>query len=1080
MRIIFCILISSVLCLCKYAQAQVPYTFKARILTAEKGKGLSDVNILLANTKSHVVSKEDGSFSIVVEYFEDTLLISHSGYVARKIVIRAGTSNPGFITLEPDAKSLNEIIVRTGYQNLPKERATGSFEFIDNTLLNRRVGADVLSRIEGLTAGVLFDKRTQGSDQSSVNADNLIIRGISTFSENIKSPLIIVDNFPYVGDIKNINPNDVDNITILKDAAAASIWGAKAGNGVIVITTKKGQYNEPLSIAVNANVSLVEEPRLFYYPKISSSDFIDTEIMLFGKGFYDGELGSNAASPALSPVVELLAAQRDGRISEETVKAEINAFRTKDLRYDLDKYIYRCQFNQQYAISLSGGGKIHRYMVSAGLDQNATNLYGNNYRRITLRTDNSFSPAKDLELQLGVQYTNGFSVANSPGGTLYYRADKVLYPYARLMDDNGRPAIIAKDYRTGYTDTAGGGLLEDWKYRPLDERDALDNRSVNQDLLLTLSVRHKLTTFLSTEVSYQLEKSYTHNRTHHTLGSYYARDLINQFTQINDGILTYGVPPGGVLDNKYDELQSHAVRAQLNVNKYWNNKHDLNSITGAEMRSNSSSSNIHRDFGYEDDILSVANTDLITNLPRYGGLQNSYVPGLLNFERYTDRFISLYTNLSYNFDKRYTISASARKDASNLFGVKINDKWKPLWSAGIAWNASNEKWYDLEPISYLKFRLTYGYQGNVNNGISARPIIQTYPGSWNVNIQAPYANIIQSGNPALTWESIRMINAGLDFAVANNRISGSLEGYTKRTKNLIYSKTTDPTTGIAFIDANSAHMQGQGIDVSLHTINLKGNFQWQSTFLFSYVKTKVTKLLIDFSKVTGAGYTGYGVTLYPVPGKNPYGIYSYRWGGLDASAGDPTGYIDDHVSTDYVAIISQTAANDLIYNGPSLPPYFGALLNSFKFRQIEISINLQYKLGYYFRKSSISYAQFFYSGIGNSDFNNRWQQSGDEKNTNIPSMVYPIPAGRDAFYLGSEATVRRGDHIRLQDIRISYDIGKNRFSNLPFEHIQLYAYLNNLGICWRSNKEKLDPDYAMGNAPFPAVRSISLGVKVNL
>ncbi|RZM05526.1 MAG: hypothetical protein EOO88_54750, partial [Pedobacter sp.] len=189
-------------------------------------------------------------------------------------------------------------IVNTGYQNLPKERATGSFVLVDSRQLNRKVSSDVFSRMEGITSGLLFNKNTTNSNSGDLD---LSIRGRSTLFANYQ-PLIILDNFPYNGDLNAINPNDVEKITLLKDAAAASIWGVRAGNGVIVLTTKRGKFDQPLQVSLNSNVTLAGKPDLFYNRNyLSSSDFIDLEKLLFDKGSFDDALNDKVSYPIVSP-----------------------------------------------------------------------------------------------------------------------------------------------------------------------------------------------------------------------------------------------------------------------------------------------------------------------------------------------------------------------------------------------------------------------------------------------------------------------------------------------------------------------------------------------------------------------------------------------------------------------------------------------------------------------------------------------------------------------------------------------------------------------------------------------------------
>ena len=331
--------------------------------------------------------------------------------------------------------SCNNVIVSTGYQDISKERATGSFTTISNKLLNRSVSTGILNRIENVSSGVLFDRRNNGQPV-------LHIRGQSTILSDA-SPLIVVDNFPYEGDINNLNPNDIENVTILKDAAAASIWGSRAGNGVIVITTKKGKEGQPLKLELNSNLTIGDKPDLFYNRNfINSADFIGVEKMLFAQGYYSWQEGY--ADQTLSPVVQLLIAERDGKITPAEADSRINALKQIDVRNEISKYFYQKSLNQQYALSLSGGQRQLTYFLSGGFDQNRDNLVRNGLSRVTLHSVTQWHPVQPLDINVGLTYTNSTQRENNTGAALINSGGgKGLYPYAQLADANGNPWLLS-------------------------------------------------------------------------------------------------------------------------------------------------------------------------------------------------------------------------------------------------------------------------------------------------------------------------------------------------------------------------------------------------------------------------------------------------------------------------------------------------------------------------------------------------------------------------------------------------------------------------------------------------------------
>ncbi|QEC52891.1 TonB-dependent receptor plug domain-containing protein [Anseongella ginsenosidimutans] len=320
---------------------------EGQVIAEEDGRPLSGAAVHLTGNLKTVGTDANGRFRMEIPFDSTvTIICSYLGYLDTATRVHPETQSPVLIELRNDVALLDEVVVSTGYQQLPRERATGSFEYIDNELFNRQISTDVISRLDGITGGVLFDKRSGGSTRFNV-------RGLSTFLSE-ERPLIVLDNFPYEGDIQNINPNDIESVTILKDAAAASIWGTRAGNGVVVITTKKATYNQPFKLSVSSNVSVVQRPDLFYQSQMSSGDYIDAERFLFERGAYDADINNTRSRPVLTPVVEILNKQRNGLITEAEATRQINALRKHDVRKDLEEYFYRRAINQQYNMQLQG------------------------------------------------------------------------------------------------------------------------------------------------------------------------------------------------------------------------------------------------------------------------------------------------------------------------------------------------------------------------------------------------------------------------------------------------------------------------------------------------------------------------------------------------------------------------------------------------------------------------------------------------------------------------------------------------------------------------------------------------------
>ncbi len=529
-------------------------------ITDEEGKPIQGATISL-NGEGVVAtsSNADGSFIFPGNFQNAELIISSVGYGKKTVVVENARQIPLLIILSKEIGELAEVVVSTGYEIIPKERSTGSFAIVDNELLNRRVSTDLISRIEDVTSGLIFNRAGSASDPIS-------IRGRSTIFANAR-PLIIIDNFPYEGDLLNINPNDVENITVLKDAAAASIWGARAGNGVIVITTKKGKFNMPPKLSFNSNLSVGNKPDMFYQSRMSSADFIDVEKMLFARGFYQSaELSPNRLP--LTPVVELLIAKRDGKMSAQDADSQIENLKNMDVRNDFDRYFNRNSVNQQYALSLAGGFENNRYNISLGYDKNLTSSVKNDYSRLTFNGSNTYSFLKQkLQLTTALYLTSGISNENNPGISSILLKGGSLYPYARLADDNGESLTLARDYRSNFTlDAANKGLLN-WQYNPLDELELANNMSRTTDYRINASLNYRILPSLRFDVLYQYGFTGDKRENLRSEQSYFTRDLINNFSQIAaNGILNI-LPFGGIRDLTHSDATSHNYRGQLNFTK---------------------------------------------------------------------------------------------------------------------------------------------------------------------------------------------------------------------------------------------------------------------------------------------------------------------------------------------------------------------------------------------------------------------------------------------------------------------------------------------------------------------------------
>jgi TonB-linked SusC/RagA family outer membrane protein len=1031
----------------------------------EKGQPLAGATVhLRSNPSEGVLTKENGEYRIHVHYAGTWLVFSNFNFETQESLSEEGKDLT--VQLKDRIVELSDVsvtaVVHTGYQDLQKETATGSFGKVNNELLNRKVDPNILNRLDGVTSSVLFNKNIVAGS----NASAITIRGRSTIYGN-PDPLIVIDNFPYSGDINNINPDDVESITLLKDAAAASIWGAFSGNGVIVIITKKGRYNQAPKFSFNTSATMGQKPNLYYQPILSSSDYIDMERVLFHKGVYNPVVNS-PQHLALSPAVEILLKDSLGQIGHNDAMTQLDVLRGQDTRRDLYKYYYRRSLNQQYSLQLSGGGLRNQYYLSAGYDKDLSNMVRNEYDRATLNGNSTYwLVPKKLELSTGFSFTSSRTHNNNPGTI------NVIYPYLKLADANGHALPVAYQLRTSYADTAGAGQLLDWHYRPLDELRNADNTMGSTDYRINIGVQYAIFKKLNARAYYQHGQGSADNQNYQSELTYSTRYLTNEYTQINPGgQLIQNIPPGGILDERVSSYQANNVRGQLSYDDSVFAGGILNAIGGVEVRDVEGNVNLTRLYGYNKNNQSSTAVDYVDFFPQYSSGNLFRIPYMDKKTGTSDRFVSYYINAAYTYRGRYILSGSARRDESNLFGVRANQKGVPLWSVGGAWELSREDFYHLSWLPFLKFRVTDGYNGNVDRSVSAYTTANI--NSVNNTYGAISAVITNPPNPSLRWERVNIINTGIDFSTKGDIISGSLEYYIKTGKDLIGQTPVDPTSGNLVYTGNTANMRANGVDLTLRSNANLGSVKWNSVVLFSFVRDKVTNYKVNLG--AASNYLNSN-SINPLVGHPLYSVYAFKWEGLTPMTGDPQGLLNGKVTTEYASILNSSDLNNLIYKGPANPPYFGSWRNSFYWRHWGLSFNVLYKFGYFFRRNSIFYTDL-YSGAstGHSDYERRWQKPGDEQNTYVPSMPSMLNTrSRDNFYQYSEVLIEKGDQIRLQDLQFSYDFSRDILHRLPVQSIRIYCYVNNIGILWRANHKGIDPDNILS---IPNPRTLALGFKM--
>ncbi|MBB2950178.1 SusC/RagA family TonB-linked outer membrane protein [Sphingobacterium sp. JUb56] len=1064
------------------AQNKQNYVLQGTVISAVDKKPLQAVSVRVEADNVKTSTKKDGSFNIAVSQRTGKVKFTSVGYKTLELDYTSGAVLS--VQLYAIENQLDEVeVVSTGFQKIPKERATGSFEFVDNKQLNKRVGSSIIDRLENMSNSLRIDKEFKWLDRAqyqSVPNYSFEMRGKSALL-GAPSRTIILDNVVYEGDLRDINPNDIESVSILKDAIATSLWGIYGGGGVIVLTTKKGSLNSATKLSFNSNLTIQKKPDIYALPFMNSKDFIEYETFLFDKGYFNSRLNDTYSYTTVSPVVKLLDEMRKGNLSSAEAKTQMDLYSTYDIRDDYYKYVYRNAINQQYALNLSGGSNKISYSFSAGYDKNINNKISSDNERTTLRSFIKVSPLSKLDIVADINFTNvnarDASIDQSIAyGALDAGAGGLAWPYLRLVDASGKPIPNdAVPVNKAFRDTAGNGKLQDWTYNLLNEVDGNSQILKSKNLMATISMAYQFKPDLNVQLIYNYQYNPVKVSDWLGLKSFKMRNLINYYSQWNDvELLKTPIPVGDRLSLSNTGNQTQMGRVQINYSPVFKDGiHRVDFLGAAEVREKQFERDVNTQFGYDPTNLNFIPIDAVSIFPylnqKFGGGAISTADA---FEKTINRYVSFLANANYSYLNRYNLSANIRKDASNLFGAKTNQKWQPLWSIGAAWEINKESFLNSKDINLLKLRGSFGFSGHANAEYAAQSIIY-YNGTIPLT-NLPYANITSPANPSLSWEKIRTINLGLDYSFFGNRLMGSVEWYKRNSQDLMSTVLIDPTIGFESTIKNGGELEGKGWELEINSSNIETRlFKWKTKLLVNRNRTRVQKYDYKFAFPYNYVMTSGSTSSQYRKGYDVGTVFAYRSAGLDPETGDPRGYLDGEISKNYRGIMYGGMEN-ILDVGSGVPRYYGSLGNEFTVGNFSMTFNIQARWGFKFFRQSFNQQTAAENRVGYGDYNQRWQKPGDEMYTNVPSLNYPIDIFRGRFNSGTTDWVEDGANIRLQDILISYRVGRLKY----IKDLSIYGFVKNMNVMlWRKNNVGIDPEYRDA-IPFPL--SVSFGVNMSL
>ncbi len=1057
-----------------------------------RGKIMSDENTPLAGavirvtgTSYGTASGTNGNFEIRDVPLNSTLAISFVGYTSQELKVN-GSTNYFLVKMEKAQNTLDAVtVVSTGYQSLPKERSTGSFSVITAKELEKIPTANLIQRIEGLVTGLqpkimagdnsfLYQNLTQGinSDTRTVgnNDYDLNVRGNTTVLGE-KMPLIVVDGFPTNFDLKTLNPADIEQITVLKDAAAASIWGARAANGVIVIDTKKGKSRTTPSINFSASYTTFGSPRFDYLPLANSAQIINYEEEVINKNL--NLYSPFSPNPSLqlykSDASTLVYRLRAGQIDSATYRSEIAKLSSINGYDQYQRYLLQNASAQNYNLSVSGGNESHTYFLGASYSREIPSAVGNNGDRFTLTANQSFKLLKKATLELGLRASafnynyNGIGLSRIGSGT------NTFLPYNQVFDENGNKVYYSYNYFKGRTDTLQSKYgYQNWGYNYLDESQSTQRSIKDNNFAGNISLNVPIIAGLSASGQFMMEKAYQDTRTWNGPESYYTRDIVNTATALNYAARTisYGIPRGGILSQSRGDNTNYSARGQLIYNAVLGSIHQLNAVAGTEIRQTKAGQTIDPViYGYN--MQTGIGQPVLANYVNVNGTAvTAFSISSTGQQNKTRRFLSYYANAAYTLMDKYSLSGSVRYDDYNNFGVDRKYRATPLWSAGAKWAMHKEKF--LENVSWLNslaLRATYGYNGNIAQGIY--PFTNISIGT-NFTTGLPSASIISPANPTLRWEKTGVVNIGLDYAILNNRLSGTFEWYSKKGRDLLYAFPVDPTYGVSTMIANNTKVDAKGFEASLSGVLVTSkSINWTATFNFSYNKNKIVDTRFIPTSSTYSALSGTNIAGYPTNA-----VWVYRYAGLDNTG--MTQVYDADKQTKIPPSRNPTGIDALYYAGTTTAPYYGSLSQTFRYKQFSLYAIGMYSFGSVFRRPTIStytstrQAYVFYDL--NKDIDLRWRNPGDELTTQVPGIAGSFAPTSLFRYANSDINILDGSYIRLREVSLGYDLPASVANKIAARNINFSLAVRNPGLLWTKNKEGIDPDF------IPYLNSNTLGL----
>ncbi|MBL4561844.1 MAG: SusC/RagA family TonB-linked outer membrane protein [Labilibaculum sp.] len=1045
-------------------------------VTDTDGNELPGVSVTVKGTTRGVSTDINGNYTLYMEGDKNTLIFSFVGMLGLEIEY-TGQSLQN-VTLTDDHEQMAEVTVyATGLTKISKERATGAFVQLKSAQLEQRPVANILQKLEGTVAGL-----------NSTNG-KLSIRGIGTFVTS-SSPLIVVDGFPLTNDENTVNPEDVESITVLKDAAAASIWGTQASNGVIVITTKRGKAGEKLKVNFSGYMTMSEKINYNDANVIGTSDQIDMQLESIDKNWIDLEQRVGYGNYSFSLVEEALI-YRDGLAPNGNVwtgqqyNTYIEELRGRELLDQWSDHFIRNEVKQIYNLSLSGSGEKNRTYASVNYTDKQSAQIGVDNDQIKLNIQNIYKYNDKLSFESGVN----ISIQNSQNNGAGTATPLNNYGYKLFVDEDGNYIKNYDKYNRWVSNEreASDASIMSYYSNVLEEQRAMDNTSQRISMRARFALGYEIFKGLKFNSMYQYQQ------TKYDSDNYSTMDRPSQRIKLNEMYVdgAWQLPQGTEYRYGRNSVYSWDFRNTLTFDRSFG-KHSITLFGGMDIRKVYSDGMSDKMYGYNEQTgagIYVNEADLAAGIFE-NWLGRKFTDKTFYRRTINDvREFSVYANLAYEFDNRYLATGSFRIDQKNLFGSDSDFRYKPLSSVGLGWKISNEDFFDVSWLNRLVVKATYGLGGNASSiyGPYAQATVYN-PLRYGIQYSYEYATIKIPANEKLKWEETTTLNLSTDFEMFDNRISGILTYYYKKGTELLGRSALDPSVGFSYATVNYGSIDNRGIEFSLKARLLKKNgFVWTLGGNISYNKNRILDYRISQTAMDmlGSGDRSKG---------NPYhNIVSTNYAGLDGYGNallNITNESGEKVTTQYSKEqYSDLHTDDLIYHGASIAPCYGGLSSTFSYKGFDLTMNATFKFGHYFRAGIGSVGLYAGKTRAHSAWANRWMESGDENNTRIPKFAYnginpynnEYEAGSTqttadiSMYNYSQDVVLNAGYLRVRDIILGYNLPKNILNKTFLKSLRITGQVSN-PFLWTVNKKGYDPE-AYGTEYYSNLKVFTFGIR---